>query len=65
MRAKHCLILGLLVSSHATAMDKESPEMDFLEYLGGLETEVDGEIVTPIELELIADNTTGEETDHE
>jgi len=65
MRVRHSLLLALLVSSSAIAADEDMPSMDFLEYLGGFEIEVDGELVSPTELELIAENVSGEETDHE
>ena len=65
MRVKYFLIIALLYGSNVLAVNEEVPSMDFLEYLGELETEIDGESVSPIELELIADNAKGEEKDDE
>jgi len=65
MQAKFYALIILLVSSHAFAAEENMPSLDFLEYLGELETEVDGELINPVELELIAENTAGEETEHE
>jgi len=64
MQVNYLLII-LLISSNALAIDEETPSLDFLEYLGELETEIDGELISPVELELIAENTNGEEIEHE
>ncbi len=65
MQAKFYLLMLLLMSNNALAVDEDAPSLDFLEYLGELETEVDGELISPSELELIAENIAGEETEHE
>lgn len=64
MQANYLLII-FLISTHALAVEEDTPSLDFLEYLGELETEIDGELVSPVELELIAENTDGEEIEHE
>jgi hypothetical protein len=65
MQVKSLLLLPTLMVATVSANEEKMPSMDFLEYLGGYETEIDGEIVSPIELDLIAENTQGEDTDHE
>lgn len=42
-------VTGICAESIASA---EMPSMDFLEYLGAVENEVDGELSGPIELDL-------------
>ena len=53
------LLCGLLPVFNVQA--GEMPSMDFLEYLGGVENEVDGQLSSPIELDLeaalVASNT--------
>lgn len=65
MRVKHLLLLPTLMIATVSANEDEMPSLDFLEYLGGYETEVDGEVITPVELEIIAENNQGEDLDHE
>lgn len=65
MQVKYFLILMLLANTHVFAFEEEMPSLDFLEYLGELETEIDGELVSPTELELIAEINAGEDKDHE
>ena len=57
------ILLALGISQPLSADD--APSLDLLEYLGSLETEVDGQIVNPVDLDLIADNQQGEEKDNE
>ncbi len=58
MPVKHCkiasqlLLCGLLPVFNVQA--GEMPSMDFLEYLGGVENEIDGELSSPVELDLEA-----------
>jgi len=46
------LLCGLLPVFNVQA--GEMPSMDFLEYLGGVENEVDGKLSSPVELDLEA-----------
>ncbi len=46
------LLWGLLPVFNVQA--GEMPSMDFLEYLGGVENEVDGKLSSPVELDLEA-----------
>ncbi len=51
------LICGLLPVFNLQAENMSSvnqPSMDFLEYLGGIETEIDGRLSSPLELDLEA-----------
>ena len=59
------IILLMLGISQQSFADDAAPSLDLLEYLGSLETEVDGQIVNPVDLDLIADNQQGEEKDNE
>ena len=59
------MILLMLGISQPSFADDSAPSLDLLEYLGSLETEVDGQIVNPVDLDLIADNQQGEEKDNE
>ena len=59
------MILLMLGISQQSFADDSAPSLDLLEYLGSLETEVDGQIVNPVDLDLIADNQQGEEKDNE
>jgi hypothetical protein len=61
MPVSHCkylgclLLCGLLPVVNAQAENTRSadePSMDFLEYLGGVENEIDGELSSPVELDL-------------
>lgn len=65
MPAKYYLLMSILISTNTFAIDEEPPSLDFLEYLGEQETEIDGELIGPTEFELIVDSTIGEATDHE
>ena len=46
------LLCGMLPVFNVQA--SEMPSMDFLEYLGGVENEVDGKLSSPVELDLEA-----------
>jgi len=46
------LLCGLLPVFNVQA--DEMPSMDFLEYLGGVENEIDGKLSSPVELDLEA-----------
>ncbi len=59
------MILLMLGISQQSFADDSAPSLELLEYLGSLETEVDGQIVNPVDLDLIADNQQGEEKDNE
>ncbi len=59
------IILLMFGISQQSFADDAAPSLDLLEYLGSLETEVDGQIVNPVDLDLIADNQQGEEKDNE
>ncbi len=51
------LLFGLLPVFSVQALDvnsTDSPSMDFLEYLGGVENEIDGELSSPVDLDLEA-----------
>jgi hypothetical protein len=65
MQVKYYLLTALLMSGHALAVDEDRPSLDFIEYLGELETEIDGELISPNEFELVVDGSMGEENDHE
>ena len=65
MPAKYYLLMSILISTNTFAIDEEPPSLDFLEYLGEQETEIDGELIGPTEFELIVDSTAGEANDHE
>ncbi len=62
VNAKQVVITALLIShgmSVATCQAQdifkgERPAMSFLEYLGGVESEVDGELSSPVELNIEA-----------
>lgn len=61
-----CLLLcGLLPAFNVPA--DELPSMAFLEYLGGVENEIDGQLSSPVELDLeaafVASNTDQQNTD--
>jgi len=64
------LLFGLLPVFNVQAEDMKStelPSMDFLEYLGGVENEIDGELSSPVELDLeaalVANNSDNEQLD--
>jgi hypothetical protein len=63
------LLFGLLPAFNAQAEDArsvEQPSMDFLEYLGGIENEIDGELSSPVDLDLealVANNSGNEQID--
>ena len=65
MQVKTLLLLPTLMIATVSANEDEIPSMDFLEYLGGYEIEIEGEVVSPVELDLVAENTQGEDTDHD
>ncbi len=50
--AGRLLLCGLLPVLNVQA--GEMPSMDFLEYLGGVENEIDGKLSSPVELDLEA-----------
>ncbi len=63
MPVSHCkivsslLLCGLLPVFNIQAEEagtKAYPSMDFLEYLGGVENEIDGRLSSPVELDLEA-----------
>ena len=49
---RRLLLCGLLPAFNASA--GELPSMAFLEYLGGVENEIDGQLSSPVELDLEA-----------
>ncbi len=59
------LLCGLLPAFNVPA--DEMPSMAFLEYLGGVENEIDGQLSSPVELDLeaasVASNSGKQETD--
>jgi hypothetical protein len=60
MQANTLLIAALLLAAPASkALAEELPDTDLLEFLGGYEIEVDGEIVNPVTLDI---EDTSEET---
>lgn len=76
MPVSHCktvsrlLLFGLLpvFNIQADAMHSVNrPSMDFLEYLGGVENEIDGKLSSPVELDLeaalIASNSGNKQSD--
>ena len=67
-----CLLMLLPVSGlQAESLGEDSPSMAFLEYLGGVETEIDGRLSSPVELDIESalaantneNSTTGDRTD--
>jgi len=62
---RHLLLCGLLPSFNMPA--DEMPSMAFLEYLGGVENEIDGQLSSPVELDLeaalVASNTEQKKSD--
>ncbi len=50
--ASRLLLCGLLPAFNVLA--DEMPSMAFLEYLGGVENEIDGQLSSPVELDLEA-----------
>jgi len=55
----------LLLSHYGMADENKQPSLAFLEYLGSLEVNVNGETLNPADLDLVADNKHGEDTDDE
>jgi len=62
---RHLLLCGLLSAFNVPA--DEMPSMAFLEYLGGVENEIDGQLSSPVELDLeaafVASNSGKQKTD--
>lgn len=54
MRVNHFLFIALLMS--VPVMADEQPDAELLEFLGGLEIEVNGEWVNPLSLDIEPNN---------